>query len=193
MASNNHNVHYYLSILNRLPGFWLLTEEQRRLIKLSFIIQNRANRDLPTRWEKLLEFFGISKKLRYPLCLRHIHAWYCHGAIATLESGYLAEKPADNPPNFFAANYTQVGSTAKAESLVRAFGYPSVVHISISDDYRLGEDPQLHSFLVLGELGDEIVTWDKEGFFLPYRLNTVSETFRVYNNPNWFWGIRNPR
>lgn len=188
-----------LSLLESTEGFPFLTEKQKKIIRVSLLIQARAERDLDPKHKNdpwYYDWFKFKRDLKpaYRECQEHIKNWYCHSAVASLENGCLAgERPPEHPKEFFDANYFEVRCEYELERAINFIGYPAVVHANLEKDNFNGEDTQYHTFLALGHNAENnIVVWEKAGFDFPYRVTDLSTVYEDYRGLN-YWGVRKLR
>jgi hypothetical protein len=188
-----------ISLLESTEGFSILTAKQRQVIRVSLCLQDRSDRDDESTFTTknwFLDFFRRreSQVQKYTDSTEHIINWYCHAAIASLESGCLGgDEPPDHPLEFFDATYFEAHTEYELRQAVKFIGFPSVVHVNLDSDNVRGEDSQYHSFLVLGhDKNKNIIIWDKEGYGYPYRVTTLAQVYSEYDDFE-YWGVRKLR
>jgi hypothetical protein len=188
-----------LAILEATEGFARLAPRQRKIIRASLILQARAERDMDPNHKNDPWYYDWHKRTghrtRYRGSLEHIVQWDCHGAIACLESGKaLGYEPPENPKEFFNADYFELANASEVEKAIETVGFPCVVHINEVLGNIAGEKTQWHSFLALGhDDRQSIVTWEKIGFYLPYRVARLNQVVDDYSANAHYWGFRKLR
>ncbi|EKD53188.1 MAG: hypothetical protein ACD_61C00120G0002 [uncultured bacterium] len=188
-----------LAILEATEGFSLLTPRQRKIIRVSLLLQARAERDMDPYHKNDPWYYDWHKRSgyspKYQGSLQHIIQWDCHGAIASLESGQpLGYEPPENPKAFYDAEYFELTNAYQVAQAIESVGFPCVVHVNEVLGNIDGEKTQWHSFLALGH--DEhknIVTWEKTGFNLPYRVARLNQVVDDYSVTTYYWGFRKLR
>lgn len=187
-----------LAILEATEGFARLTPRQQQIIRTSLFLQARAERDMHPNHKNdpwYYDWFKRSSHVpEYQESLSHVKHWYCHAAIASLESGQLSgDIPPEHPDSFFNAAYFVIHDIQELKQAISFFDFPTVVHVNSDSDNLIGEVSQYHSFLVLGyDQEKNIVVWEKEGFSYPYRITTLKQVYVEYNNFR-YWGVRKLR
>src|SRR3989339_263798 len=186
------------AILEATEGFAQLTEKQREIIRVSLIVQARAERDMDPSHKNDPWYYDWRKRrglrAKYQGSLEHIKQWYCHVAVAALENEDLSPT---RPPNckreFFDGAYLDIDQEFELRKAVEFFGYPCVVHVSTELGNSSGETTKFHTFLALGHgPKGEIVVWEKQRIGLPYRVVSLSQVYDDYSHAH-FWGFRNLR
>lgn len=198
LASEKEKLRRDFALLQSTEGYSKLTPRQQEIIRVSLLLQARADRTLevskPKSWPLRLFCQDSEVFFQNPECQDHIESWYCHAAIASLESGQLSgDFPPKHPDSFFNAAYFEIHNIQEIKKAILFFGFPSVVHINSEPENLTGEDSQYHSFLALGyDQAKNIVVWEKEGFCYPYRITTLKQVYGEYKNFE-YWGVRKLR
>lgn len=188
-----------LASLEQTEGFGKLTPRQQQIIRVSLYLQARAERDMHPEHKNDPWYYDWFKSISefkpgYQECLHHIQEWYCHAAIASLESGSLqGMHPQPHPKKFFDAEYFEFKCEYDLERMINYFGFPTVVHINSKPANFVGEESQYHSFLALGYGPTKsILVWEKNGFNFPYRVVNLEEVYEEYQSFR-YWGLRKLR
>jgi len=176
-----------ITILKATEGFAVLSSEQRRIIRLTLYITERANRNLVPGMK------SMGAVGPYSGCRRHLIDRNCHSSLAGVEvENILAVDPDNIPPDYFEANYHDSEKLNEIESKIENFGFPCVVITSLEGGNENGENTKEHSFLALGRYKGNIIVWEKTGFDYPYRVTTLKEEHSKYGRGH-FWGLRKLR
>jgi len=178
------------AILKQTEGFPQLTYDQQRMVLLSLYVQDRHRRDLNAgaRYQS----HGTPYHASYRDSSRHIAKSYCHGAIRNLEAGLpiaIDSYPQFSfPDNFFDTQYFPITNEQDAIDLIESLGFPCVVFVNCLPVNR-GIEYQSHTFLALGHADKDIITWEKWGLNVFYRLTTLTSQFNRHGR-EMYWGAR---
>jgi hypothetical protein len=216
LAAERERREQEVSLLESTEGWSKLTERQQRIIQQSLYAQARAERGTDQASASAVESpkthvtdkvriidevdleryyaddFGPNPDTRkYKASQNHIVNWFCHAAIANLESeaGLDVEAPQPHPEEFSKAEYKEIKSFEELASYAEEFGFPAVLHVRNSESsYGL-----MHSSLVLGHNPEgQIFAWEKEGYRLPYRLISLKDLWQEFKGAK-LWGLRKLR
>ena len=131
-----------ITILEATEGFAVLSDRQRRIVKLTLYITERANRSLIPGMKSMGAIGPYSESRR------HLIDRNCHSSLAGVEvENILAVDPDNIPPDYFEANYYDSESLNEIESKIENFGFPCVVITSLECGNENGENTKEHSFL----------------------------------------------
>ena len=175
-----------------------ITEKQREIIRVSLIVQARAERDMDPSHRNDPWHYDWHKRRglrpRYSGSLEHIKRWYCHASVAAIENQDLSSfRPQDCPKEFFDAAYLAIHQEFELKKAVEFFGFPCVVHVSTELGNSYGETTKFHTFLALGHGPEgQIVVWEKKRIQLPYRVISLSQVYGDYPHAH-YWGFRKLR
>ncbi|KKT29232.1 MAG: hypothetical protein UW41_C0010G0014 [Candidatus Collierbacteria bacterium GW2011_GWC2_44_18] len=184
--------------LEATEGYALLSKDQRAIIRNTLILQIRAERDMDPLHRNDPWYYDWHKRKglrpRYKGSLEHVKHWYCHAAVAALETRDLSgTRPQNCKEDFFDGDYFQIDQEFELRKAVEFFGFPCIVHVSTELGNSRGETTKFHTFLALGHgPKDEIVVWEKQRIELPYRVVSLSQVYADYKHAH-FWGFRKLR
>jgi hypothetical protein len=174
--------------ISQLSGWQLLHPQQKRLITSAFYIQSRADRTIcydhvfPHMADQTLKY-------QYQASNEILDNWYCHGTIASLEcfsTSFRHSLEVDD--DFFSTQYYPAPNIHSLSNLVSTHPIPAVLHIALP----MGQDESdrhYHSCLVLDHDIHKPSIFDKEGYYYPFRLVSLSDIYREHG-PDFYYGIR---
>lgn len=177
LRPENEKLKSDLEIIFETEGWKKLSEKQRQFIKVSLLVQSRADRPETQ----------INTDSR-----ERIAKWNCHYSTFVLENeGKESENKNQINKSFFVAEYEKTSTLAELESRIEKMSYPLVVHISkIENNDHLDDDEQRHTFVLLGKKEDQFICWEKQDFHLPYQVVDLETIYRRFPEPTNYWGLR---
>ncbi len=192
------------ALLEELPGFHRLSQDQQRYLRSTLYIQQRAERgtdpisssrvqDVP---EKFASRFADKKYIahsdlsstsdssevkRYLASQLKIMSDYCHKAVIQLEEYAVEKLPSSE------SLWCEVGPTttySDLEELVAtlsaAHSFPFVIEVWDGSSGS-GVRTPVHSSVLLGRNSEgKLMTWEKAGFHLPFQLVPLDQVYDIY-------------
>lgn len=189
-----------LTTLESLSGYNRLSERQRQYMRLSFYIQQRAERGTdpgsashifaqPARFEKLApggvlildpnkppKDSQLPEKGAYFSSQSYIAAEYCHRAVSNLEAYREGNETAPEWHELgLAPSYEQLEEVADTFN-----GQPCVVEVWY-DQPGHKTSIHLHTSLILGRnQSNELICWEKAGYSSPFQLLSLKQVYNAY-------------
>lgn len=173
-----------ISLLKSVPELNLFSKRQQKLMIVSLYLSYRSLRKSTTK-----SFERVKLSDPYYTTANFIDIWFCHASVrAIVEQNFSEELLFLTPDSFFEANYTKnkVQTVQSATNLFEKAQMPSIVHLAQMEKNKYGP---IHSFIALGKnQNGEIITWEKEAAYLPFKVSTISLIHAYY--PSQYWGIK---